>query len=228
MGLDNILCFFHKSENHTTWYLPQTALVPGLWLAGDFHQRLQTLPRATRASNTQHSQAPYSVQMDMARGHGDTTSVDMQNVPPSQDINGRTLPEGNSEAGSEIHQCFSMLEDIEQEPSKCCRCCKTFFYGTKMAFVYVLSVIFLLAACLLVVLYVIIMYSVPSTARNLYVMVRYNKCFDMCYYNRKLEKKIKKGRDRLYAWFNYFDKQYKCLECKTCLNILTYVFFFIL
>ena len=149
----------------------------------------------------------------------------MQNVPSSKDENGRALLERNSDAGSQIPQCFSMLED-EQEQSKCGKRCDTFLYGTFVAFVYVLSVIFLLATFPIVAVYIIIMYSVISTARNLYLMAAYNKWFDMCYYNTALEKKMKKGRDRLYAWFNYFDKQCECLGCKKCLNVLYYVLFY--
>ena len=93
-------------------YISNTGARPlALW---GFSSEVRDLTNTIRTNSTHHPQAPNPIQMDLARSHDDTTTVDMQNVPSSKDENGRALPERNSDTGSEIPQCFSMLED-EQE-----------------------------------------------------------------------------------------------------------------
>ena len=87
------------------------------------------------------------------RGHRNTSS--------SQSENGRSVSvqfyqdrDPDAERQSKVHQCSccSMLGDsIEHDQSRYGKCCKTYFYGSLVTFVYVLSVIFLLVTCPIVV-----------------------------------------------------------------------------
>ena len=73
-----------------------------------FSSEVRDITNTILTNSTHHPQAPNFIQMDLARSHDDTTTVDMQNVPSSKDENGRALPERNSDTGSEIPVFFDV------------------------------------------------------------------------------------------------------------------------
>ena len=209
----------------------------GITLNPRFLQTETNVPR--HLNQTRHPHAERRREVRLERGRGDPRVVPMQNVRHSQSGNGRQnerrVPsqlnqtrDPDVESGREVPQCCccSMLGDnIAQDQSTYGKCCKTFLYGTLVAFAYLLSVIFLLAICPIVVVFTIIIYSAVLAATYL-IALKHCQYTSITFYWSKIQKYFKKCSDLLCVWFNYFDKQWNCHGCRTCHNILYYVIFY--
>ena len=155
----------------------------------------------------------------------------------------------DAESGNEGHKCScccfcccssesedNVVQDQSQGQSQCRRCCKVFLSvikGIFMTFVYLISVVLLLAMCPIVVVFTIVISSLYFTAANVCIPLRSLDVNDVWKYfkncKHRIERIFKKCRDLLYNWFNYYDQQCHCQGCKKwCHGFYLVILYFVL
>ena len=163
------------------------------------------------------SATPQADNSGLAQGE-ERNGIMNENAPPVRD----------AESGSE--------ENVGQGQSQCGRCCKRFLSilkGIFMTFIYVISVVILLAICPIILVFTILISSLYFTAANVCIPFRSHDIDDVWEYFKKCKHRIesifKKCRDYLYRWFNYYDRHFDCQGCKKfCNGFYLFILYFVL
>ena len=125
---------------------------------------------------------------------------------------------------------------MDQDQSQCGRCYKRFLSilkGIFMTFIYLISIVILLAICPIILVFTILISSLYLTAANVCLPFQSGDIDDVWKYFKKckeiIENIFKKIRDFLYNWFNYYDRHFVCQGCqKFCNGFYLVLLYFVL